>query len=155
MSAATPLLVRSLRRRFAITRSVIGFALTGTWLYLMFSVKTQVEILVCITGWYMSIAFLTAVVKVVQAFKEGRLKQRMSSMDGAVCCKCGYRLVGLTGHHRCPECEIVRVKRVSTGIFQCRHCGFKYASGAYGPSPLKNPRRRGVEQTEKDNVFEE
>ena len=58
-------------------------------------------------------------------------------------------------YHRCPECEIVRVKRVSTGIYQCRHCGFKYASGAYGPSPLKNPRRRGLDPAEEMTVIEE
>ena len=61
MSDQTPRLVRSLRRRFAITLSVIGFAVTATWLYLMFSVKTQVEILVWITGWYVGVDFLTAV----------------------------------------------------------------------------------------------
>ena len=104
MSDQTPRLVRSLRRRFAITLSVIGFAVTATWLYLMFSVKTQVEILVCITGWYMGLALLAAVFKVVQVFKEARLKERVLSMDSAVCCECGYSLVGLTGHRRCPEC---------------------------------------------------
>ena len=51
-------------------------------------------------------------------------------------------------YHRCPECEIDRVKRVSTGIYKCRHCGFKYASGAYGPSPLRSFKRRGFDGSE-------
>ena len=47
-------------------------------------------------------------------------------------------------YHECPECELQKVKRVSTGIFQCRHCGFKYASGAYAPAPLRTYKRKGL-----------
>ena len=37
-------------------------------------------------------------------------------------------------NHECPQCTHVKVKRVSTGIYECRHCDYKFASGAYYPT---------------------
>jgi|GEM_PF-1555616 large subunit ribosomal protein L37Ae len=31
----------------------------------------------------------------------------------------------------CPRCGKPKVKRVSTGIFQCTHCEYKFAARAY------------------------
>ncbi len=35
--------------------------------------------------------------------------------------------------HVCPKCKMKKVKRVSTGIYLCKKCGTKFASGAYYP----------------------
>lgn len=35
--------------------------------------------------------------------------------------------------HVCPSCGHQKVKRVSTGIFQCKKCEVKFAGGAYIP----------------------
>ena len=36
--------------------------------------------------------------------------------------------------HRCPRCLTGRLRRVSTGIWQCRKCAHKFAGGAYMPT---------------------
>jgi large subunit ribosomal protein L37Ae len=35
--------------------------------------------------------------------------------------------------HVCPSCGHIKVKRVSTAIWQCGKCGIKFAGGAYYP----------------------
>lgn len=35
--------------------------------------------------------------------------------------------------HLCPQCNYQKVKRLSTAIWQCRHCGLQFAGRAYTP----------------------
>jgi len=35
--------------------------------------------------------------------------------------------------HTCPRCRYIAIKRIHTGIWKCKHCGFVFAGGAYTP----------------------
>lgn len=35
--------------------------------------------------------------------------------------------------HKCPQCELQKVRRKSVGLWKCRKCGFTFAGGAYIP----------------------
>jgi len=39
--------------------------------------------------------------------------------------------------HECPVCHHASVKRESSGIWLCRHCGTKFAASAYTPTAKK------------------
>lgn len=36
--------------------------------------------------------------------------------------------------HKCPQCELQRVTRVSVGLWKCEKCGFTFTGGAYTPT---------------------
>ncbi|MCI4341639.1 MAG: 50S ribosomal protein L37ae [Thermoplasmata archaeon] len=45
----------------------------------------------------------------------------------------------------CPRCSTVTLARVASGIFECRRCGTRFASGAYQfapPPPITRTERK-------------
>ncbi len=36
-------------------------------------------------------------------------------------------------YHRCPRCRMLKVKKVSVGIWKCRKCDYTYTGGAWQP----------------------
>lgn len=40
--------------------------------------------------------------------------------------------------HECPVCHHTSVRRESSGIWYCRHCGVKFAASAYTPVAKKS-----------------
>lgn len=40
---------------------------------------------------------------------------------------------GMKKPHKCPQCGLQRVKRISVGVWKCRKCGFTFTGGAYTP----------------------
>ncbi len=53
--------------------------------------------------------------------------------------------------HPCPECHYQAVKRVSTGIWTCKHCGYTFCGGAYLPSTAVGESKIETITTIKDN----
>lgn len=41
---------------------------------------------------------------------------------------------GMKKPQKCPQCGLLRVKRVSVGVWKCRKCGFTFTGGAYTPT---------------------
>lgn len=35
---------------------------------------------------------------------------------------------------KCPQCGLMRVKRVSVGVWKCKKCEFTFTGGAYTPT---------------------
>ncbi|HVO77965.1 MAG TPA: 50S ribosomal protein L37ae [Methanomassiliicoccales archaeon] len=50
--------------------------------------------------------------------------------------------------YECPSCHHASVRRVASGIWECRHCDTKYAAASYSPVS-KRLTTRGEEKEEK------
>jgi len=60
---------------------------------------------------------------VLAAVKYGaKLRKRVAAVEGQ-----------RRAAHECPTCGKKRIKRVSTGIWECMSCGARFAGGAYVP----------------------
>jgi large subunit ribosomal protein L37Ae len=49
----------------------------------------------------------------------------------------------------CPKCATVTVRRIASGVYECRRCGTQFASGAYlfSPAPPITRSERDVEES--------
>src|SRR5439155_67974 len=56
---------------------------------------------------------------------------------------------GLKGRHTCPRCAAISVHRKSTGVWECRRCGYVFAGGAYRPIVTTSFKREVVETAAK------
>ncbi len=59
------------------------------------------------------------------------------------------------GRHGCPKCMNDSVKRLANGIFECAHCGAKFASSSYMPTPPVAIKRELAEVLEEAEGEEE
>lgn len=60
---------------------------------------------------------------------------RLRTRGGAALQKRWTRIVlQMRVTHKCPSCASLAVKRESSGIWNCRKCGLRFAGGAYIPS---------------------
>ena len=59
-----------------------------------------------------------------------RIRRRVQEIDES-----------LRVHHVCPNCQAAAVRRRSSGVWQCRHCGHVFAGGAYRPVVTTSFRR--------------
>ena len=50
------------------------------------------------------------------------------------------------GKHECPQCNYMKVGRVSSGIWECRKCGYKFSGGAYLPQTAAAKARKQIFQ---------
>ncbi len=55
----------------------------------------------------------------------------------------------LKHRHACPRCAAVSVLRRSTGVWECRRCGYVFAGGAYRPIVTTSFKREVTETAAK------
>ena len=71
--------------------------------------------------------------------RQGRTVGRLGARYGRTVRKRLNQIeVEMRQKHRCPNCNTLRVKRTSVGIWKCGKCNFTFAGAAYLPSSRLN-----------------
>ncbi|MGC8913180.1 MAG: 50S ribosomal protein L37ae [Thermoplasmata archaeon] len=73
-----------------------------------------------------------------------RIRKRLQDVESA-----------MKEKYPCPKCTTGILKRVSTGVFECRKCGVKIASSAYYPTPPKAITKKLEEEVSEKKTPEE
>ena len=110
MKPQIPKVVRAMRWKFLVPAIVAGIGATlplavGPWSIPQMGASFGIAPMLAYAGIVTLGLWVCAdVLQGFWAYREARLKRRANAMDNAVCCACGYSLVGHTDEPRCPEC---------------------------------------------------
>ena len=54
--------------------------------------------------------------------------------------------IKLKKKYPCPRCNMIAVRRTSSGIWNCKHCGLVFAGGAYSPEIFRPTTVKGEQK---------
>ena len=109
MKPEIPKVLRGMRWKFVVPRVVVPFGVmipfaVGPWSIAQMGASLGIAPMLAYAGIVtLGLWVYCDILDGLWAYKEALLKRRASAMDNAVCCECGYSLVGHTDEPRCPE----------------------------------------------------